>query len=143
MSLQELEDAVAKLPHDDLKVFAEWFEEYLATEWDRQIEADAAARNSMLRRSQPTANSRPVDALPFKNFRYGGVLESPRAAGSAFPRINRQQLRANVFGGAKRRTWRGVTLLLKATAIKHSILQLIRTARPDPSSRRFRAPACD
>jgi len=42
MSLHELEDAVAKLPHEDLKAFAGWFEEYLADEWDRQIEADAA-----------------------------------------------------------------------------------------------------
>ena len=43
MSIKELEDAVAQLPPDDLARFAEWFEEYWAEEWDRQIEADVRA----------------------------------------------------------------------------------------------------
>jgi hypothetical protein len=43
MSLEELERAVAKLPEPELKAFADWFEEYLADEWERRIEADAAA----------------------------------------------------------------------------------------------------
>lgn len=43
MSLQELEAAVIQLPADELNVFAQWFEEYLAGIWDRRIESDIKA----------------------------------------------------------------------------------------------------
>lgn len=43
MSVQELEEGVAHLSRDELSAFAKWFEEYLADEWDRQIEEDARA----------------------------------------------------------------------------------------------------
>ena len=43
MSVQELETAVRQLSRPELSEFARWFEKYLADEWDRQIEADAAA----------------------------------------------------------------------------------------------------
>lgn len=43
MTVQDLETAVAQLPPAELKHFAQWFEEYLADAWDRQIEADVAA----------------------------------------------------------------------------------------------------
>jgi uncharacterized membrane protein YccC len=43
MSIQEIESAVANLPPEDLARFARWFEEYLADEWDRQIEQDIEA----------------------------------------------------------------------------------------------------
>lgn len=43
MSVQELENAVTQLPKEELTGFSQWFEEYLADEWDRQIEADALA----------------------------------------------------------------------------------------------------
>ena len=43
MSLQELEAAVASLPNPDLAAFKRWFEEFLADEWDRRIEADIRA----------------------------------------------------------------------------------------------------
>ena len=43
MSVQELEAAVTKLPKDELVHFSQWFEEFIADEWDRQIEADALA----------------------------------------------------------------------------------------------------
>jgi hypothetical protein len=43
MSVAELEQAILKLKRDELDAFARWFEEYLADEWDRQIEADAAS----------------------------------------------------------------------------------------------------
>ncbi|MEM8601270.1 MAG: hypothetical protein AAGF99_15230 [Bacteroidota bacterium] len=43
MSVQELEAAIAKLPPDQLAALGEWFDEYRADEWDRQIEADAKA----------------------------------------------------------------------------------------------------
>ncbi len=43
MSVNELEEAIAKLPEAELSRFAEWFEEFMADQWDRQIERDAAA----------------------------------------------------------------------------------------------------
>lgn len=43
MSVQELEDGVTHLSRDELSMFAKWFEEYFADEWDRQIEEDARA----------------------------------------------------------------------------------------------------
>ncbi|HEY2412092.1 MAG TPA: hypothetical protein VGI40_07605 [Pirellulaceae bacterium] len=43
MSLNELESAVAGLSRGELKTFSQWFEEFLADAWDRQIEADALA----------------------------------------------------------------------------------------------------
>jgi len=43
MSLKHLETAVTGLPPADLQAFARWFEEYLADERDRRIEADVAA----------------------------------------------------------------------------------------------------
>jgi hypothetical protein len=43
VGLAELESAVARLPADELAAFAQWFEEFLADEWDRQIEADIKA----------------------------------------------------------------------------------------------------
>ena len=41
MSVQELEEKVSQLPRGELADFAKWFEEYIADEWDRQIEEDA------------------------------------------------------------------------------------------------------
>jgi hypothetical protein len=43
MSLQELEKAVAGLSPGDLDAFSQWFEEFLADAWDRQVDADAQA----------------------------------------------------------------------------------------------------
>jgi hypothetical protein len=43
MSVPEIEQAVSKLPQEELSQFAKWFEEFLADEWDRQIERDVAA----------------------------------------------------------------------------------------------------
>jgi hypothetical protein len=54
MSIQEIENAVAKLSPAELSVFSEWFEEYVADQWDSQIERDAAAGrlNEALERSE-------------------------------------------------------------------------------------------
>ena len=41
MSVQELESAISKLPPDQLAALGEWFDEYRADAWDRQIERDA------------------------------------------------------------------------------------------------------
>ncbi len=43
MSLQQLEGAVVGLAPSDLEAFAQWFDEYRADAWDRQIEADIVA----------------------------------------------------------------------------------------------------
>ena len=40
MSVEELESVVSKLPPSDLARFSEWFEEFIADQWDRQIEED-------------------------------------------------------------------------------------------------------
>ena len=37
----ELEEAISKLPPAELSQFTEWFEEFKADQWDRQIERDA------------------------------------------------------------------------------------------------------
>lgn len=41
MSVSELEKAISELPAEQLSQFAHWFEEYMADQWDRQIEQDA------------------------------------------------------------------------------------------------------
>lgn len=43
MSLQELESAVTRLSTAELTSFSQWFQEFLADNWDRQIEADIQA----------------------------------------------------------------------------------------------------
>ena len=43
MTLQEIEEEVAKLPDADLAKFREWFDEFSADRWDRQIEDDFSA----------------------------------------------------------------------------------------------------
>ena len=40
MSIVELEEAISKLPADELSKFTEWFEDYLAEQWDQQLERD-------------------------------------------------------------------------------------------------------
>ena len=40
MSVHDLETAVTQLSKEELAHFSQWFEEYVADEWDRQIEAD-------------------------------------------------------------------------------------------------------
>jgi hypothetical protein len=43
MSVEELQSAVAQLPAEELDRFSRWFEEFLAEQWDRRIEADILA----------------------------------------------------------------------------------------------------
>ena len=42
-TVQEIEDAVRQLSTEDLTAFRQWFAEFDATLWDRQLEADVAA----------------------------------------------------------------------------------------------------
>jgi hypothetical protein len=43
MSVHELEQAISQLPSEELTRLAAWFEEFMADEWDKQIERDAAS----------------------------------------------------------------------------------------------------
>jgi hypothetical protein len=43
MSVDELETAITKLSPDEMAKFAEWFDEFRADQWDRQIEEDIKA----------------------------------------------------------------------------------------------------
>ena len=43
MSVEELQSAVSQLPAEELDRFSRWFEEFLAEQWDRRIEADILA----------------------------------------------------------------------------------------------------
>jgi hypothetical protein len=43
MSIQELENAIRQLSHEDFMRLASWLDEYRAEQWDRQIEADIRA----------------------------------------------------------------------------------------------------
>jgi hypothetical protein len=43
MSVEEIQSAVSQLPAEELDRFSRWFEEFLAEQWDRQIEADILA----------------------------------------------------------------------------------------------------
>ena len=43
MSVDGLQTAVSQLSVEELSRFSEWFEEFLAEQWDRRIEADILA----------------------------------------------------------------------------------------------------
>jgi hypothetical protein len=43
MSVEDLESGVSHLSEAEFARFREWFEEFEADQWDRQIEADIAA----------------------------------------------------------------------------------------------------
>ena len=40
MNIEELESVVSGLSSEELSRFSQWFEEFLADQWDRQIEQD-------------------------------------------------------------------------------------------------------
>jgi hypothetical protein len=43
MNLQQLKSAIQQINRQELSDFAQWFETYLADDWDRQIEEDIKA----------------------------------------------------------------------------------------------------
>jgi hypothetical protein len=43
LHIEELQALVSQLPADEFDRFSQWFEEFLAKRWDRQIEADILA----------------------------------------------------------------------------------------------------
>lgn len=42
-TLKEIEKAISQLPEDQLNRFREWFDEFDAKSWDKQLEADVKA----------------------------------------------------------------------------------------------------
>ena len=42
MKIEELESAVARLPPPELARFSQWFDEFMAAQWDRKLESDVA-----------------------------------------------------------------------------------------------------
>lgn len=43
MTIEELESEVSRLSAEELAHFCKWFEEFMADQWDGQIEADILA----------------------------------------------------------------------------------------------------
>ena len=43
MNVEDLEAHVSSLSKDELARFSQWFEEFMADQWDRQIEQDMLA----------------------------------------------------------------------------------------------------
>ncbi len=43
MNIEDIEREVSQLPSEDLRKFSEWFEEFKADLWDKQIEEDIMA----------------------------------------------------------------------------------------------------
>jgi hypothetical protein len=43
LTIKELEQAVSSLPREELARFREWFDEFDAKAWDKQLETDAKA----------------------------------------------------------------------------------------------------
>jgi len=43
MSVEELENAITQLSPEEMATFAQWFDQFRADRWDRQIEADIRA----------------------------------------------------------------------------------------------------
>ena len=42
-TVQQIEDAVQQLSHEERTAFRAWFAEFDAEEWDRELEADVSA----------------------------------------------------------------------------------------------------
>jgi hypothetical protein len=43
MSVEELQHTISELSQEDLASFSHWFEEFMADQWDREIQADILA----------------------------------------------------------------------------------------------------
>jgi hypothetical protein len=76
MSIDDLQSAVTQLPTEELDRFARWFEEFLADEWDRRIEADilAGRLDEAGRRADVSFRLRAILDRSQDQFASGGVL---------------------------------------------------------------------
>ena len=48
-TLKEIENALSQLPEDQLNRFREWFDEFDAESWDKQLEADVKAGRGIVK----------------------------------------------------------------------------------------------
>jgi major membrane immunogen (membrane-anchored lipoprotein) len=55
LTMKELEQAVSSLPREELARFREWFDEFDAKAWDKQLEADV--KTGKLNKITEAANS--------------------------------------------------------------------------------------
>ena len=65
MSVEQLESAVSGLTADDLTRFSQWFEEFMADQWDRRIEQDmlSGRLDAALKRTDDHRNAGSVTPL--------------------------------------------------------------------------------
>jgi len=65
MNVQELESAVSSLPAAELSRFSQWFEEFMADQWDRRIEQDllSGRLDAALKRTDEHRNAGRVTSL--------------------------------------------------------------------------------
>ena len=95
MSVEELQSAVARLPAEELDRFSQWFEEFLAEQWDRRIEADilAGRLNAAGRRADAEFEAGRCTPLPREPLRHPGVLVPLPLLAGRDPRVGRPVLR--------------------------------------------------
>jgi hypothetical protein len=74
MSIEELKSVVTRLSAEELDRFLRWFDEFLADQWDRKIEADILAGRL------DSAGLRADE--DFEASRCGQLRRSPQALGS-------------------------------------------------------------
>ncbi|HQR43781.1 MAG TPA: hypothetical protein PLX97_13900 [Gemmatales bacterium] len=65
MSLKDIERAITQLPASELTELANWFQDYLDDEWDRELEQDVKSGklDSMLRQAQTELDAGRVTPL--------------------------------------------------------------------------------
>lgn len=51
-TIEEIEEAIRKLPEEELVTLSAWFAEFDAAAWDRQFERDVAEGRPMPRRTR-------------------------------------------------------------------------------------------
>ncbi|SMF95277.1 hypothetical protein SAMN02949497_2636 [Methylomagnum ishizawai] len=60
MNVEELEREISQLPAPELKQFSQWFDEFKAEQWDKQVEEDILSG-----RLDTVAKQRVQEAIPF------------------------------------------------------------------------------
>lgn len=65
MSIKDIERAITQLPARELTELANWFQDYLDDEWDRELEQDVKSGklDSMLRQAQAELDAGRVTPL--------------------------------------------------------------------------------
>ena len=76
--LEQIEKAIAALPHDDIVALADWFAEFHADLWDKQIEADAKSGklDKFAAEALADVHKRRPQPSPCEAFHQPGFLEA-------------------------------------------------------------------